>query len=249
MDDAKDDTGFDPDWMPVGRVDPSPSGDAGADGDGPGGRLSRRAVALLAVGALVAGGLGVGGLVVSSRASERHGALVTECERSVASMGAARSRLKERVSRARGSLDRGALSSARWRALSAIPSQPSVSCDAGLRSGRLEDEGAKARNARDGYHAQSRKVDAFQRRMKSKAERKAGVSATDRLRSDLEKARIVLSESDAARMSVPYLRSRLETAIADAEGLIASPSPSTADLESTDATLTDLTGQVSDSMR
>ena len=249
MDYAKDDTGFDPDWMPVGRVDPSPSGDAGADGDGPGGRLSRRAVALLAVGALVFGGLGVGGLVVSSRASERHGALVTECERSVASMGAARSRLKERVSRARGSLDRDVLSSARWRALAAIPSQPSVSCDAGLRSGRLEDEGTRARATRDGYLSRLKRVDAFARRMAKASERKAGASAAARLRSDLERARSVLSESDAARMSVPYLRSRLETAIADAEGLIASPSPSTADLESTDATLTDLTGQVSDSMR
>ena len=91
-------------------------------------------------------------------------------------------------------------------------------------------------------------MDAFARSARKASERKAGASAADRLRADLEKARTVLAGSDATRMSVPYLRSRLETAIGDAERLIATPSPSTADLDAMDATLTDLTGQVSDSM-
>ena len=243
-------TGFDPDWMPLDTADPAPSGGTDPDGHGVAGpRLSRRAVAWLAAGALVAGGLGVGGLVVWSRASERHGALVTRCEQATADMDSARSRLEERVSQVEGGLDGAARSSARWRGLSDIPSPPSVSCDAGLRSERLESEAARAGAARDAYKARSGKIDAFARRTRKASEKKTRASTADRLRSDLEKARTVLAGSDGSRMSVPYLRSRLETVIADAERLIASPSPSTADLESMDATLTDLTGQVSDSMR
>lgn len=249
-DEQQDTTGFDPDWMPEGVTDRPPVG--GMDPDGPvaaGPRLSRRAVALLAVGALLAGGLGVGGLIVSSRASERHGALVTRCEQATADMDAARSRLEDRISQADAALDDDVRSSARWRGLSDVPAAPSVSCDAGQRSERLESEAARAGDARDAYKARAGKVDAFARRALKASERKAGASAADRLRADLGKARTVLAGSDATRMSVPYLRSRLETAIGDAERLIATPSPSTADLDAMDATLTDLTGQVSDSMR
>ncbi len=245
---AHDDRHVDPHWNPfaaASRNDPD-DGIGWDDGERPRPhRLPGKWVAILTAGALVASIAGIGLIITESRMSVNRHRLASQCEQTVLSMNQAREKLEERLSGDFKTIDTGLLDDEQRREyenLSDVAATPSVSCDADQRNTKLEDGIRRARKTKLAYENQTELVNALLTEYTALAQDNADEGAARRLATAIDTARDTIERTDGMSLSVPYLRTRLESVLEQARNVDARKNPSHADTLA--ATLEDLSEQV-----
>lgn len=240
--------GVDPHWNPFStRRDDADDGigwDDGGEASRPS-RLPGRWIAALTAGALIASAAGIGLIVTESRMSVERHRLASQCERTVLSMNQAREKLEERIKGDFKTIDTGLLDDAQkreYRNLSDVVSSPSVSCGADQRNAKLEEAIRKARETKLAYERQTDRVDTLLNEYETLAKGESDEAAARRLATAIEAARDLLEKTDGMDLSVPYLRTRLESVLEQARAVDSTADPDRASTLA--ATLEDLAGQV-----